>query len=209
MKTAGPTLLGAAMSRALREGPSVLCGLSVSTRKPRVPHCEERPGAAHSSNDQALRYFLGPADAGEEPVLSSTSTIKSTRGGPLTVSIVHTAREMSCTSSATGVLYFTARSSTVPDEHRRHCHCWCQSPPSPLPSCSIVLFIMSRIAVWVQNFWNGKHIHLVYSCYSESTDSHEEILFLSVFFFNLFFRLCSVEVALVQKCSKHWRNHIV
>ena len=56
------------MSRALREGLPVLCGLSVSARKPRVPHCEERPGAPDSSRDQALRCFPGPVDAGEEPV---------------------------------------------------------------------------------------------------------------------------------------------
>ena len=27
-------------------------GLAVSPRKPRVPHCEERPGAVHSRRDQ-------------------------------------------------------------------------------------------------------------------------------------------------------------
>ena len=29
----------------------VRCGLAVSPGKPRVPHCEERPGAAHSRRD--------------------------------------------------------------------------------------------------------------------------------------------------------------
>ena len=28
------------------------CGLAVSPGKPRVPYCEERPGAAHSRRDQ-------------------------------------------------------------------------------------------------------------------------------------------------------------
>ena len=51
-KTAGPTLRGAARSRTLQEGPNVCCGLAVSPGKPRVPYCEERPGAAHSRRDQ-------------------------------------------------------------------------------------------------------------------------------------------------------------
>ena len=53
-KTAGPTLRGAARSRTLQEGPDVICGLAVSSGKPRVPHCEERPGAAHSRRDQIM-----------------------------------------------------------------------------------------------------------------------------------------------------------
>ena len=48
-------------------------GLAVIPGKPRVAHCEQRPGAADSSRDLALRYFPGPVDAGEEPVLPSTS----------------------------------------------------------------------------------------------------------------------------------------
>ena len=51
-KTAGPTLRGAAKCRTLQEGPNKSCGLAVSPRKPRVPYCEERPGAAHSRRDQ-------------------------------------------------------------------------------------------------------------------------------------------------------------
>ena len=47
-KTAGPILRGAARSRTLQEGPNMCCGLAVSPGKPRVPLCEERPGAAHS-----------------------------------------------------------------------------------------------------------------------------------------------------------------
>ena len=49
----GPTLRGAARSRTLQEGPSVRCGWAASPGKPRVPHCKERPGAAHSRRDQA------------------------------------------------------------------------------------------------------------------------------------------------------------
>ena len=30
-----------------------MCGLAVSPGKPRVPRCEEKPGAAHSRRDQA------------------------------------------------------------------------------------------------------------------------------------------------------------
>ena len=51
-KTAGPTLRGAARSRTLQEGPRMRCVLAVSPGKPLVPHCEERPGAAHSRRDQ-------------------------------------------------------------------------------------------------------------------------------------------------------------
>ena len=51
-KTAGPVLRGAAKCRTLQEGPNVSCGLAVSPGKPRVPYCEERPGAAHSRRDQ-------------------------------------------------------------------------------------------------------------------------------------------------------------
>ena len=32
----------------------MLCGLAVSPGKPRVPHCDERPGAAHSGRDPVL-----------------------------------------------------------------------------------------------------------------------------------------------------------
>ena len=35
------------------------CGLAVSPRKPRVPHCEERPRAAHSRRDQIALWFGG------------------------------------------------------------------------------------------------------------------------------------------------------
>ena len=35
------------------------CGLAVSPRKPRVPHCEERPGAAHSRRDQIALWVRG------------------------------------------------------------------------------------------------------------------------------------------------------
>ena len=51
-KTAGPTLRGAVRCRTLQEGPNVCCGLAVNLVKPRVPNCEERPGAAHSRRDQ-------------------------------------------------------------------------------------------------------------------------------------------------------------
>ena len=43
MKTAGPTLRGAARRRTLQEGPRCCW-----TRLLRESHCEERPGAAHS-----------------------------------------------------------------------------------------------------------------------------------------------------------------
>ena len=59
-KTAGPTLRGAARSRTLQEGPSMCCGLAVKPGKPRVPHCEERPGAAHSRRDpECVGWPLG------------------------------------------------------------------------------------------------------------------------------------------------------
>ena len=35
------------------------CGLAVSPRKQRVPHCEERPGAAHSRRDQIVLWVGG------------------------------------------------------------------------------------------------------------------------------------------------------
>ena len=89
MKTAGPTLRGAAGSRTLQEeqmcvgvggepiknrgshtarsgrephtpgGTKCVLGLAVSPGKPRVPHCEERPGAAHSRRDQMYLWVGG------------------------------------------------------------------------------------------------------------------------------------------------------
>ena len=44
------------MRRTLQEGPKVCCGLAVSPGKPWVPHCEERPGAAHSRKDQIVLW---------------------------------------------------------------------------------------------------------------------------------------------------------
>ena len=45
--------LTAAKSRTLQEGPRVRYGLAViPEKKAAVPHCEERPGAAHSRRDQ-------------------------------------------------------------------------------------------------------------------------------------------------------------
>ena len=38
----------------LLEGPRVRCGFGGELGKPRVPHCQERPGATHSMRDQAL-----------------------------------------------------------------------------------------------------------------------------------------------------------
>ena len=49
---AGPTLRGAASSRILQEGPMLCAGRWVSPGKPLVPHCEERPEAAHYRRDQ-------------------------------------------------------------------------------------------------------------------------------------------------------------
>ena len=45
----------------LQEIPRLCCGLAVNSRTPRVPHCEERPGAAHSRRDQDFVPLLGRA----------------------------------------------------------------------------------------------------------------------------------------------------
>ena len=50
-KTAGPTLSGAARVRTLQDQECVT-DWRRSPGKPRVPHCEERPGAAYSRRDQ-------------------------------------------------------------------------------------------------------------------------------------------------------------
>ena len=79
-KTAGPTLRGAGRCRTLQEGPNMYRGLAVSPGKPRVPYCEERPGAAHSRRDQNV--YCGLAVSPGTPPLSTAPcpSSPSTRG---------------------------------------------------------------------------------------------------------------------------------
>ena len=81
-KTAGPILRGAAMSRTLQEGPNMCCGLAVSPGKPRVPHCEEGPGAAHSTRDQIALWAGGEPRKTAGPTLRGAARSRTLQEGP-------------------------------------------------------------------------------------------------------------------------------
>ena len=62
-----------------QEGPRVCCGLAVTPETPRVAHCEERLGAAHSRRDQEERRALRAqsAQAALKAELSDCAAISS------------------------------------------------------------------------------------------------------------------------------------
>ena len=51
------------------------CGLAVSPGKPRVPHCEKRPGAAHSRRDQNV-YFGLAGEPRKTAIITGTVPLK-------------------------------------------------------------------------------------------------------------------------------------
>ena len=82
-KTMGSILREAARCRTLQEGPHVYRGLALSPGKPRVPHCEERPGAAHFRRDQmSIMGWRGEQKKTAGSILREAARSRTLQEGP-------------------------------------------------------------------------------------------------------------------------------